>query len=73
MGAVLYEWNDLDAAEQHLTQALEQLVGRVVVDAEDVALGYLTLARLQHARGGHAAAQLTLETYLDLARQRIWQ
>jgi LuxR family maltose regulon positive regulatory protein len=59
MGDLLREWNDLDAAEQHLTQAMEQLVGRLVVDAEDVALGYLALARLQHARGEHTTAQLT--------------
>src|SRR6185503_20146654 len=70
MGAVLYEWNDLDAAEQHLAQAMEQFEGRLVVDAEDVALGYLTLARLQHARGNEADAQRTLETYIHLARQR---
>jgi LuxR family maltose regulon positive regulatory protein len=70
MGAVLYEWNDLDAAEQHLAQAIEQLEGRQVVDAEDVALGYLTLAHLQHARGNKADAQRTLETYTHLARQR---
>ncbi len=70
MGDLLREWNDLDAAEQHLAQAIEQLKGRLVVDAEDVALGYLALARLQHARGEYTAAHLTLETYMDLARQR---
>jgi LuxR family maltose regulon positive regulatory protein len=70
MGALLYEWDDLDAAEQHLAQAMEQLEGRLVVDAEDVALGYLTLARLQQARGEHATAQQTLEAYLNLAHQR---
>jgi len=69
-GDLLREWNDLDAAEWHLAQAMEQLVGRLVVDAEDVALGYLALARLQHARGQHATAQRTLETYTNLARQR---
>jgi LuxR family transcriptional regulator, maltose regulon positive regulatory protein len=62
--------NDLDAAEWHLAQAMEQLVGRQVVDAEDVAISYLALARLQQARGEHATAQLTLETYTDLSRQR---
>jgi LuxR family maltose regulon positive regulatory protein len=70
MADLLREWNDLDAAEQHLAQAMEQLKGRLVVDAEDVAHGYLALARLQHARGDHATAQRTLETYIDLARQR---
>jgi len=70
MGDLLREWNDLDAAEQHLVQAMEQLVGRLVVDAEDVALGYLALARLHQARGNDADAESPLETYIDLARQR---
>ena len=70
MADLLYEWNDLDAAERHLAQAMEQLRDRLAVDAEDVTLGYLTLARLQHARGEYTMAALTLETYLDLARRR---
>ena len=49
---------------------MQQLVDRLVVDAEDVALAYLTRARLQHARGNDADVQRTLETYTDLARQR---
>jgi LuxR family transcriptional regulator, maltose regulon positive regulatory protein len=69
MADLLREWNDLDAAERHLAQAMEQLAGRLVVDAEDVALGYLTLAHLQHARGEPASAQLTLETYIE----RTWR
>ena len=28
MGDVLREWNDLDAAEQHLAQGMEHVVGR---------------------------------------------
>ena len=70
MGELLYEWNDLDAAERHLVQAMQQLKDRLVVDAEDVALAYLTLARLQHAHGEHNTADLTLQTYMDLARRR---
>jgi LuxR family maltose regulon positive regulatory protein len=70
MADLLYEWNDLNAAERHLTQAMEQLADRLVVDAEDVTLAYLTLARLQHAKGGQTTAALTLQTYMDLARRR---
>ncbi|MFN8443170.1 MAG: LuxR C-terminal-related transcriptional regulator [Caldilineaceae bacterium] len=70
MAELLYEWNDLDAAERHLDQAMKQLEGRLVVDAEDVTLGYLTVARLQHARREHTAAALTLTTYSNLARRR---
>lgn len=67
---LLYEWNDLDAAEWRLVQAMEQLEGRLAVDAEDVTLGYLTLARLQQARGEHTTSALTLQTYTNLARRR---
>lgn len=70
VGDLLREWNDLDAADIYLAQAMVLLIGTLTVDAEDVALAYLALARLQHAHGDHAAAQLTLVTYRDLARQR---
>ena len=70
MGDLLYEWNELDAAEQHLTQAMTQIVDRVVVDAEDVARAFLAQARLLQARGQHAGAQLTLASYMNLARER---
>jgi len=70
MSELLYEWNELAEAERHLTEAMKQLEGRIVVDAEDVTLGYLTLARLQRARGEHSAAKTTLQSYVDLARRR---
>jgi LuxR family maltose regulon positive regulatory protein len=70
MGELLCEWNDLDAAEQHLAQGMDLVAGPLTVDAVYVAQGYLALARLQHARGEDAAAQRTLEIYTDLARQR---
>jgi LuxR family maltose regulon positive regulatory protein len=70
MGALLCEWNDLDAAEYHLAQGMDLVVGPLTTHAAYLTQGYLALARLQHARGNHAAAQLTLETYIDLARQR---
>jgi LuxR family transcriptional regulator, maltose regulon positive regulatory protein len=70
MGALHYEWNDLDAAEQYLVQGMELVAGPLTVDAAYISQGYLTLARLQHARGDIAAAQLTLEAYLELARRR---
>jgi LuxR family transcriptional regulator, maltose regulon positive regulatory protein len=40
------------------------------VDADDVALGYLALARLQHARGEHAAAEETLLQFHEQAERR---
>jgi LuxR family maltose regulon positive regulatory protein len=44
--------------------------GTSSVDAEVVTHGYLSLARLQQARGRYADAQATLEEFADLARQR---
>jgi LuxR family maltose regulon positive regulatory protein len=70
MGELLREWNDLDTAERHLAQAMELLPGTLAVDAEDVALGYVALARLQHARGEYTTACATLDTFMELARQR---
>jgi LuxR family maltose regulon positive regulatory protein len=70
MGALLCEWNDLDAAEQELAQGIDLVAGPLTVDAAYITQGYLALARLQHARGNDADAQRTLESYLDLARQR---
>jgi len=70
MGELLRERNDLDAAERHLTQAMEQLAVRLAVDAEDVVLGYLALARVQHARGDPTTARATLDTFMELARRR---
>jgi LuxR family maltose regulon positive regulatory protein len=70
MGAVLCEWNDLDAAEYHLTQGMDLVAGPLTVDAAYITQGYLALARLQQARGNFAAAQQTLEAFMALARRR---
>jgi len=70
MGELLRERNDLDAAERHLSQAMEQVAARLAVDAEDVVLGYLALARVQHARGDPATARATLDSFMELARRR---
>ncbi len=70
LGDLHREWNELDLAERYLAQAMERLPGTLTVDAEDVAGGYLALARLQQARGEPAAAQATLATFTDLAQRR---
>jgi LuxR family maltose regulon positive regulatory protein len=49
---------------------MDLVVGPLTVDAAYITQGYLALARLQQARGEHASAQRTLETYTNLARQR---
>jgi LuxR family maltose regulon positive regulatory protein len=51
LGALLCEWNDLEAAEEHLSQGMD-LIRTHVLEADEVWLGYAALARLQRARGG---------------------
>jgi LuxR family maltose regulon positive regulatory protein len=70
LGDIHREWNDLDSAESHLGRGIDMFTGTMSVDAEVVTHGYLSLARLQQARGRHADAQATLEEFADLARQR---
>ena len=70
LGDIHREWNDLDSAESHLRRGIDMFTGTMSVDAEVVTHGYLSLARLQQARGRHADAQATLEEFADLARQR---
>ena len=70
LGDIHREWNDLDSAESHLRRGIDMFTGTLSVDAEVVTHGYLSLARLQQARGRHADAQATLEEFADLARQR---
>jgi LuxR family maltose regulon positive regulatory protein len=70
LGDLHREWNELAAAERYLVQAMELLPGRVTMDADDVALGYLALARLQRARGEYAAAEETLASFAALAQRR---
>jgi LuxR family transcriptional regulator, maltose regulon positive regulatory protein len=70
MGELRREWNELDAAAAYLAAAMALLPGTQTVDADDVALGYLALARLQHARGEHAAAEETLLQFREQAERR---
>jgi len=70
LGDIQREWNDLDAAERYLRRAAELVGGALTVDADVVTHGYLSLARLQQARGLHADAIATLEEFANLARQR---
>ena len=70
LGDIHREWNHLDSAESHLRRGIDLLSGSLTVDADTVAHGYLSLARLQQARGRHADARATLEEFANLARQR---
>ena len=70
LGDLHREWNEVDAADGYLAQAMELLPHTLAVDADYVARGYIAQARLQHARGEHATAQQTLATFADLAHRR---
>lgn len=70
MGEIHLQWNDLDSAERYLKQAVDLVAEGLTVDADEVTEGYLSLARLQQARGHGAEAHATLEEFADLARRR---
>src|SRR5918994_992181 len=70
LGDIHREWNDLDSAESHLRRGVDLFTGTLSVDADVVTHGYLSLARLQQARGLYAEARATLEGFANLARQR---
>jgi len=68
MADVLCEWNDLDAALVHLQQglALLPLWGKV----DDVALAYITLARIRLAQANRSDATEAVEKALQLVQTR---
>jgi LuxR family maltose regulon positive regulatory protein len=70
MGDLHREWNDLDAAETSLAEAMAIMAGTLTADADDVALGYLALAWVQQARGDMAAAAATVDRLTDEAHRR---
>jgi LuxR family maltose regulon positive regulatory protein len=70
LGDIHREWNELDSAERYLRRATALVAGALTVGADVVTQDYLSLARLQHARGRHDDALATLEEFADLARKR---
>jgi ATP/maltotriose-dependent transcriptional regulator MalT len=70
MGDLLREWNDLDGAERHLEQGMDLVSGMPTVDADVVAHGFISLARLEQSRGEYGAAITALEVFTHLAHQR---
>ncbi|HEY7340459.1 MAG TPA: LuxR C-terminal-related transcriptional regulator [Ktedonobacterales bacterium] len=69
LAQVRLEGNDLDSADQLLSRGMRMLERRVGT-ARTVTPGYLTLARLQQARGKYAAALATLDDFEALAERR---
>ncbi len=70
LGDLLREWNDLEAAEQHLVQGMALVNEALPLDPFVAILGYTALARLQQARGNTRAALTTLDALRRLAEQR---
>ena len=66
LSALLYEWNDLEAAADHLRRGIEltQRSGNVEVQTG----GYRMLARLKQAQGDASAALAALQEAHQLAR-----
>jgi LuxR family maltose regulon positive regulatory protein len=68
LGALRYEWNNLDAAEQHAAEVRD--LGHHLGDDEFVVQGSLLLVRVQQARGDMAHAQQVLHTLAAQTPQR---
>jgi LuxR family maltose regulon positive regulatory protein len=69
LGSLLYEWNDLEAAEERLMEGMDRLRTHVL-EADEVWLGYAALARLRLSRGRDDQALATLVAFLQLAHHR---
>ena len=67
MGEILYEWNNLEEASDHVDQGLER--AELVDDAQTLLAGYLFAGRLQLTAGDHAAAGAYLERARPLVEQ----
>jgi LuxR family maltose regulon positive regulatory protein len=65
MGEILYEWNELDAANDHLSQGLER--AELGGDVRALIAGYLLASRLKLTAGDISAA----EEYLERARPLV--
>jgi LuxR family maltose regulon positive regulatory protein len=70
LGDLLREWNDLEAAEQHLLQGMALVNEPLTLEPFVSLLGYSALARLEQARGNSRAALSTLDTLAHVAQLR---
>ena len=67
LGALLYEWNDLPAAADHLQSGAE--LGQRSGNVDVLIGGYRTLARLKQAQGDPNGALVALQQAQELARE----
>jgi LuxR family maltose regulon positive regulatory protein len=65
---VLCEWNELDAALVHIKQGLDMLPWWD--KADDLALAYITLARIHHAQGNRGDALEAVEKAIQIIQRR---
>jgi LuxR family transcriptional regulator, maltose regulon positive regulatory protein len=68
LGDLLREWNELEAAEQHLARGMDLFKGMFSIDAETVWLGYAATARVQQAQGRDNQALATLDAFMQRAQ-----
>ncbi len=68
LGDLLREWNELEAAEQHLARGMDLFRGMFSIDADTVWLGYAATARLQQAQGRDNQALATLDAFIQRAQ-----
>jgi LuxR family maltose regulon positive regulatory protein len=70
LGALCYQWNDLDAAERLLGQGREALHGAVTLVADEIAQGYAALSLLHQARNRPTEALAFIEEFERLVQTR---
>lgn len=70
LGDLLRERNDLDAAEQCLTEGRSVALGAIITSAEVVTLGYIASAGVAIARGDWEGAHALLNELLHLGREQ---
>jgi LuxR family maltose regulon positive regulatory protein len=68
LGAVLYEWNELESAEEHLERGVD--LGARTGNVEIRTGGYRILARLRQGRGDSSGALEALDQAHQLAREK---
>lgn len=69
---LLREQNQLDAATTLLAQGMEWTRGNLSVDADVMALGYVTQTRVAIARRDFIAAEATLDAFRETAQRARW-
>jgi LuxR family maltose regulon positive regulatory protein len=70
LGDLLREWNDLEAAEQHLAQGMALINETRAVEPFVATRGYIALAHLEQARGNTREALAALDALAHLVERR---